>query len=298
MTKSLSLALALSVATGTAAAGPLAYVLGNGGSTLYAFDVSAPGSMLGSVAISGAVSSLDDLDFRPLNGALYGYDDDSDQFVIVNTSTGVTTLASSPAAFPTNTSRVGLDFNPTIDRARIVSENGANVVYNPNTGGETQATGLFYVAGDPNAGTNPTVSANAYTNSLLTGVPASTVQYVLDATLDILATLGNNAGTLTTVGSLGVDIGQDAGFDIAFNGGTGTNTAYSLLTVGGVAGLYTIDLGSGAATLVGNFDGALGTLNGLAVTPVPEPASAALLTLGALGLVGARSRRRAQGRAA
>lgn len=294
MHKKLSLAAALLFATGTAAAGPVAYVLGNGGSTLYSFDVTMPGSVMGSVAIGGAVSSLDDIDFRPLNGTLYGYDDGTDQFVTIDTTTGVTTLASTPAAFPTDTRQVGLDFNPTIDRARIVSENEANVVYNPNTGGETLATNLFYVAGDPNDGMNPTVSANAYTNSMLVGIPGSTVQYVFDAALDVLATLGNNAGTLTTVGSLGVDTTQDIGFDIFFNGGDGTNTAYALLTVGGAAGLYTIDLGSGAATLVGNFDGALGTLNGLAITPVPEPASAALLALGALGMIGARRRVRSR----
>jgi hypothetical protein len=58
-----------------------------------------------------------------------------------------------------------------------------------------------------------------------------------------------------------------------------------------VTGIYGIDLGSGAATLIGGYNG---TLSGLTLAPVPEPGTWATLAvgLGALGFI-ARNRRRA-----
>jgi hypothetical protein len=195
---------------------------------------------------------------------------------------------------PTTSDRLGLDFNPTIDRARVVTELDENIVFNPNNGGTTAATPLFYVAGDPNEGANPQVVANGYTNSALGSLAGSTVQYVLDSRLDTLAILGNNAGTLTTVGALGLDFTEDAGLDILFDPVTGTNLAYAMLNVDSISGLYTIDLSTGLASLVGELPTGFGTITGLAITPVPEPSSLAMLGLGALGLAGlsARLRRR------
>jgi hypothetical protein len=290
---SLLAAALTAMASAEATAGPIGYVLGNGGTTLHAFDVNSPG-MASVLTLGGAVSSLDDLDFRPLTGQLYGYRDEDDSYVIVDTATGMTTLASSPPVVPTTSDRLGLDFNPTIDRARVVTELDENIVFNPNNGGTTAATPLFYVAGDPNEGANPQVVANGYTNSALGSLAGSTVQYVLDSRLDTLAILGNNAGTLTTVGALGLDFTEDAGLDILFDPVTGTNLAYAMLNVDSISGLYTIDLSTGLASLVGELPTGFGTITGLAITPVPEPSSLAMLGLGALGLAGlsARLRRR------
>src|SRR5207249_3516420 len=59
-----------------------------------------------------------------------------------------------------------------------------------------------------------------------------------------------NGGVLTVVGSMGVNVSaNEVGFDIA----QGTGTAFAALDVGGVSGLYTVNLATGAATLVGNF---------------------------------------------
>ncbi|MEW4566573.1 DUF4394 domain-containing protein [Tautonia sp. JC769] len=278
-----------------ASAGSIGYVLGNGGTTLHAFHTDTPGTAT-TIVLGGAVNSLDDIDFRPLTGQLYGYVDSSDEYVIIDVKTGNTTLASSSPVVPTNTSRLGIDFNPTIDRARVVTELETNIVFNPNDGSTTLVNDLFYVAGDPNEGANPQVVANGYTNSLLGIMSDSTVQYVLDSDLDILAILGNNAGTLTTVGSLGVDFTEDAGLDIFFDPSTGTNMAFALLNTvnSNNSALYTIDLTTGAATLVGDFGSEFGTITGLAVTPVPEPSTLAMLAIGAVapGVMILRRRRR------
>jgi hypothetical protein len=284
-------ASAVALASAPALGGPIGYALGNGGTTLHSFDVNSPG-MASAVTISGAVSNLDDIDFRPLTGQLYGYSDLADRYVVVDMMTGVTTLASTPPFVTTNTNRLGLDFNPVIDRARVVTELDQNVVYNPNNGGTTQFTDLFYAAGDPNAGANPQVVANGYTNSMLGGLAGSTVQFVLDSNLDILATLANNTGVLTTVGSLGLDITEDAGLDIFFDPSTGSNAAYALLNVGGSSGLYSIDLSSGAASFIGAMPTGVGTVTGLAIAPVPEPSSLAMIGLGGLGIATATVLRR------
>jgi hypothetical protein len=53
-------------------------------------------------------------------------------------------------------------------------------------------------------------------------------------------------------------------------------------------GIYSINLGTGAATLLGTYNG---TLSGLTVSAVPEPGTYAMMALGLLG-VGLVARRR------
>jgi hypothetical protein len=268
---------------------PLAYTLGNGGSTLIGFDVQNPGGAT-TVALSG---SLDAIDFRPLTGELFGYSNATQSYFLVDPLTGALTLATLAPASPTASSQLDVDFNPTIDRMRTVTANDENIVYNPLTGGTSPFTMLFYVTGDPNAGANPTVTANGYTNSFAGAT--TTTQYVLDTDLNLVAILGNNAGTLTTVagvtlGGNPLDFTADAGLDIFFDGSA--NTGYALLNVGGSSGIYTIDLGTGQASLLGNLPGAVGTATGLAVQPIPEPGTFLLLGAGFVALCALRRRSR------
>ena len=77
---------------------------------------------------------------------------------------------------------------------------------------------VAYAPGDVNAGANPHIAGSAYTNpdnDLATG----TTLYDLDAVQDTLV-LQNppNAGTLTTLGPLGINIDNSTGFDISHAG--------------------------------------------------------------------------------
>ncbi len=241
---------------------------------LISYNTAAPGVQTGSVKITGIGDSIKAIDFRPLTGQLYALGSDNIVYT-VNRSTGVATAASGVLAL-TGT-EFAFDFNPTIDRLRIVSNSTQNYVFNPNDGSLTMATSVFYAAGDVNAGKTPGVTAGAYTQSL-SGPTTTTQLYSIDSTTGVLTRQANSMGTLTTVGVLGDELGSRTSFDIL-----GTDAFVS-----NGRRLYTIDLNTGALTQVGMTQEAL---FGLAIAPVPEPATWAMMILG-VGMAGGALRRR------
>lgn len=256
------------------------YAIGNGGSTLLRFQSDNPGNVTVVGNFGGGAAFLDALDFRPATGQLYGYLDSADAFFTVDLTTAALTLASvGPSAAPTNTFQLGLDFNPTIDRARLVTDSDQNIVFNPVAGTVGAFTNLAYGPGDPNFDADPNIIENAYTNNFAGA--GTSQQYAIDYGLDLLVTLANNSGVLATVGPLGVDTDIYTGFDVFSQGGV--DTGYALLAgPGGAApGLYTINLATGAATLVGGL-GFSNQVYSLAVVPIPTPGATALVAIGAL----------------
>jgi len=166
------------------------------------------------------------IDFRPATGQLYALGSSSLLYVI-DPVTAVATLVA-PVSVALEGSAFGFDFNPTVDRIRIVSNTGQNLRVNPLNGLATIDGRLAYQLGDPNAGIQPGVAGAAYTNpdnDALTG----TTLYDIDVDLDILA-LQNppNTGTLVTVGSLGVRTNDLLGFDIALG-----NVAFAAMKLAG-----------------------------------------------------------------
>jgi hypothetical protein len=155
---------------------------------------------------------------------------------------------------------------------------------NPLTGAvQLVATDLFYGPADPNFGVDPNVVSSAYTNNVADAL--TTQLYGIDSGLNILVTQANNAGTLGTVGPLGVDIIATGGFDIS--GTTGIAYAAFQPTNAAQSSLYTINLATGAATNLGVIDGGL-VVHALTVAPaIPEPATLALasMALAAIPLV-------------
>ena len=184
------------------------------------------------------------LDFRPANGQLYALGSTSRLYTI-NTANGMATAVGSgpfTPAVPAIGGDFGFDFNPTVDRIRLVGFNGQDVRLNPNDGTVAAVDGaLAFASGQ---GT-PNVTAAAYTNNF---AGATTT-----ALFDIDTRTGNamlfqqtppNNGTLVAIGSLGVQVEGGNGFDI---GGT-SNVGYALLRAGGDTKIYTINLTTGAAT--------------------------------------------------
>lgn len=252
--------------------------------TLVSFNTTAPSTLLSGVAISGLMSNeqIRGIDFRPADGGMYALGSFNNLYRI-DADTGAATRVGNGAGLTLNGSSFGFDFNPVIDRIRVVSDTGANYVFNPNDGTATQVTSLFYASGDANEGTTPLVSSSAYTNSF----PGATMSqlYGIDTGMDILVRQANSAGTLDTVGALGADITDLVGFDIS--GATGMAFAVSVDAGSARSMLWSIDLGTGAASFVGELGGGA-LLSSFAVVPAPGVVGLAA----PLGLLAARRRRR------
>ena len=153
---------------------------------------------------------------------------------------------------------------------------------NPNDGLIVQVNDLFYPEGDENSGTDPNVAHIAYTNSF--DGATSTQLFGIDTQLDILVTQANSAGTLGTVGDLGLDINNVGGFDISGDSGIGYGAFQT--TGKSISSFYTVDLETGLISLVGQIGGG-SRITALTVQSnvIPEPASAAILFASSLCLL-------------
>lgn len=257
---------------------------------LIQFNSTSPGVIAKSVPVTGlqAGETLQGIDFRPATGQLYGLGSGSRLYVI-DINTGAATQVGSSGAFTVNGTAFGFDFNPTVDRIRVVSDTDQNLRLNPNNGALAATdTPLAYAASDPNAAANPNVVGSAYTNNF--NLATTTILYGIDSALDIVVTQNPpNNGTLNTVGPLGVNTTGVVGFDILTDGG-GANSAFASLSPGGsTSSFYTINLTSGAATLVGSIGSGL-SVNDIAVEAVPLPPALLLGIPGALCALGGARR--------
>ena len=292
--------MAVLVGVSTARA-QLAYGV-DGTGTLFSFNLSSPGT-INTIGNLGIVPEA--IDFRPGTSTLYAVNVDSTtgngSLFTVNTSTGAVT-AVGLGFFATElngATSIAFDFNPTTlqgdgsIRIRLVGSNGANIRLNSDTGNDvTPADGAI------NGVASAVVTGAAYTNSDVAVIPGggTTALYYIDSAGDDLLLSSNpNAGTVGLVGTgLGVTVGTDIGFDI-YSGGS-TDIGYVTDTTGAnAADLYSVDLGTGVATLVGgvarSFTG--GFAIDQATSAIPEPSTYAAL-IGALGLGLAVTRRRRQ----
>jgi len=220
---------------------PVAYAV-NATNNLLIFNLERPATTIAK-PITGLASgeTIIGIDFRPANGQLYAVSSNS-RVLTLNTSSGAAAVVATLSTPLAGTS-FGVDFNPTVDRIRIVSNTGQNLRVNP-------ADGITTVDGSLNPGM-PAVTGAAYTNNFA-GATTTTL-YDIDVNTDKLYTQNPpNNGTLVEVGSLGVNVEASTGFDI---GGT-SGMPYALLTSGSTTKLYRINLATGAATAVGDFNAA------------------------------------------
>lgn len=219
---------------------PVAYAASSD-NKLYRFDPTNP--TMNSVSFVGLLTSetVVGLDFRPATGTLYALTNQS-RILTVNTASGQVTAVGTALTPALSGTSFGFDFNPTVDRIRLVSNTGQNLRLHPDLG--------TVVATDTSLNpSTPAVSGAAYTNNFASAT--STNLFVIDFTTNMLYNQNPpNNGTLVAVGSLGIDVEADNGFDI----GGSSNTAYALFKVGGMTAVYSVNLTTGAATKIKDFN--------------------------------------------
>lgn len=250
---------------------------------LVSFNGGQPQKLLSDRPLSGlaAGEQVLGIDFRVARGQLYAVGS-SGRLYRVDTTSAQATAVGAPFGVALAGTAFGVDFNPTVDRVRVVSDAGLNLRLHPDTGAVVDADpaapgvqtdgALAYDAADPNAGRRPGVQAAAYTYNA--DNDKLTTNYAIDAALGVLVRQGSlegaqpvvspNSGRLFTVGPLNAGPIADVHFDISDVG----NRAYASITAPGAKAsvLYRVDLKTGAATRVGTV-AVGGVLRGIAIQP-------------------------------
>lgn len=250
---------------------------------LIRFNAGQPSKILSKTALSGLQpgETVLGIDYRIAKGQLFALGS-TGRLYRLDATTGAATAVGAPLAAALSGEEFGVDFNPTVDRVRVVSNTGLNLRIHPDTGalvdgnpaldGAQPDGALVYVAGDPNAGKAPAVVAAAYTYNK--GNEKITTNYAIDAAAGTLVMQGSmegatpvvspNTGQLRTVGGLGAGAFKTAAFDIADLSGA----AFAALTPAGAGASrwVEIDLKSGAAKTLGTIGGGE-AVRGAAIEP-------------------------------
>jgi hypothetical protein len=238
---------------------------------LLSFNAGQPQKILSNRPLSGLRSGdrLVGIDYRVAKGQLFGLGA-SGQLYRIDPASAVVTPVGSPAALPAGR-EFGVDFNPTVDRIRVVGDAGFNLRLHPDTGAVVDADAgqpgvqfdgrLAYDAADRMAGHAPRIVAAGYTYNK--DNEKITTNYALDGAAGTLVHQGTkegvtppvspNTGRLSTVGMLGTGPFERASFDIS----DVSNTAYAGISAseGRPTRWYRIELASGAATFIGTVGG-------------------------------------------
>jgi len=239
---------------------------------LIRFNAARPGRILSRKPVTGLPPGevLLGIDFRARNDTLYALGS-SGRLYTLDHETGAASAVGAPLAVALQGREFGFDFNPTVDRIRVVGDQGQNLRLHPDTGAVVDASAdlpgvqidgaLAFAPGDVNAGKAPQVSAAAY--SYNKADPKLTTNYAIDAASGTLVTQGSregvqpavspNSGRLFTVGPLGAGAFDSASFDIHVL----TDVGFAALTSrgGGASRWVQVDLKTGAAKLLGTIGG-------------------------------------------
>ena len=274
---------------------------------LLSFDSATPGTVTATVPVTGlntggnlgGSESLVAIDYRPSNGQLFGLAVTSSdaltppgtptnfaaRLVVIDPATGAATPVGTGFSITgfngsDGASGVGFDFNPTVDRIRLVTSSGQDLRLNPDTGAiaATDANLAYdpqnfdaFVGGTPPAAR---VAAEAYTLNPRAGGTVTTL-YGLDSDLDVLFTQGGpeqdptaNNGQLFVVSKVGFDVTPGSAFDIE------ANTDKAFATSGNT--LYSVNLTTGKTASLGSVSG---SIRGLSVAPPTAAAGAGTFSL-------------------
>ena len=209
---------------------------------LVLFGSGNPGNLARKVQISGmpAGAAMLGIDFR--GGALYGVGSDS-RIYTVDTLSGAATAAGGAFTPGASGAHFGLAYDAAVGRLHLTGVESNQIhTLDPATGAAVGPVAeMAYGAGDTHAGIDPALSAAAYLGATLYGV---------ETNANSLVTVSPASGELTTVADLPFNVYICSGMDIDTDG-----KAYAALATDNGSELYTINLQSGATTLLGLIAG-------------------------------------------
>ncbi len=192
------------------------------------------------------------IDYRPATGELIGLGNTGGVYAISDDDASA--MKKSQVSVALDGMSFGVDFNPTVDRLRIVSDTGQNLRVNADTGVALTDGAISYAPPAVAGG----IAGAAYTNNDA-DLNTATTLFDLDSVLDqtVIQSLPN-AGTLAATGKLGVDASSAIGFDIFSDLRKGTTKNVqafaSLKPIGDSrTRLYRINLLQGRASEIGAF---------------------------------------------
>jgi MYXO-CTERM domain-containing protein len=276
-----------------------------GAQRVQTFDSASPASLLADAAISGlqGAESIVAIDRRPSNGLIYALTNNN-RIYTVNSVSGTATFVSSLSA-PGGVGgggNTGFDFDPVADAAGqsslrvsgilLTGTTVHNALVNVDTGATVLDDPFSFAAGDPHQTATPLLPALAYANNVAGATSTSLYGLVSRPGASINPPLlvgvpSPGDGTFSTLGTLGLpNLSNPFGFDISGE----TGTAYAAIGTAGGPQLFTINLSTGLATLLGTAGSGV-PLVGITAA-VPEPAAALTLTFGLLAVGAAVARRR------
>ncbi len=264
---------------------------------LWVFDTANPagatlvGDITGLAGEGKTTERVLGIDFRPATGQMYALGSTGRIYTLDTMTAQATLVGDGLTPLALDGSFFGFDFNPVADRIRITSNTRQNLRAHPATGNLVATDSLLSLTDEE----LPLVVGSAYTNNFAGAM--STTLYDIDArNRALLIQSPPNDGVLTLVGGvngLGVTFSQDVGFDIITDGGV--DNAFAIFNVfppnrgiSTIAGLYTIDLVTGAATFFEGLPANGGVFSSLAI--IPAPGAALFVGLSVLGF-GLRRRR-------
>ena len=212
---------------------PVAYSV-DGSNNLIIFDFTKSNASV-SKPITGLQTSetILGIDMRPLTGQLYALGSSSRLYTI-NMATGAASAVGMGPFDPVlKGNSFGFDFNPTVDRIRIVSDMGQNLRANPITG--------VIAAIDADLNPEHLLSLQQHMPQISQARRRQPYMILTCQTDKLYKQAPPNDGKLEEVGPLNIDIAANNGFDI----GGQSNMAYGLFTVGSTTKLYLINLANG-----------------------------------------------------
>lgn len=252
---------------------------------LVTFRPGRPEALLATRPITGLPSSEDLLaiDFRPADGRIYAVGSSGRAWRIEPATAVATSLSTTP--LPIASGALAFDVDPVADVGRVATLAGQCLRFSLVNGAPVAADApLAYATFDPGVGDVPHIAAWAHTDARF-GATQTTL-FALDTARDALVRIGSEGGApvpaesgeLVTIGELGVDLTDVAGFDVDVAGG-----AYAVVQVAGASSstFVGIDLSTGEPRDLGPIGAGL-LVRDLAIEIPSSPRFVAIDANGAL----------------